>query len=186
MEWLRQTELTAPAFFGDSHSNGTPFPFVSSFSVDRPPSTVSYHYPLHRILGGIWLLSYKELGVPIEHLLNLLPRELSLRVAPSQLLRLAAAPEIASRGDGSGICNDLGRLPFLQVLLERPLRASVLVAQVKSGRWVRNGNVVWGPTAIYSSSYWADHGFTLFLFSFPSFSKRKKMCAFSAGWTWTM
>jgi E3 ubiquitin-protein ligase UBR3 len=116
---------------------------VIDFDVSR--QEVSYHIPLHRMLG---LLLHKVLERYSAQSAGLLVRGEGLSAADSGLLqgsRRLLAELFPARFQVPG---------FAAALMEHPLRLQVLCAQVQAGMWRRNGHSTSGLCDLYHTVHW--------------------------------
>jgi E3 ubiquitin-protein ligase UBR3 len=116
---------------------------VIDFDVSR--QEVSYHIPLHRMLG---LLLHKVLELYSAQSAGLLIRGEGLSAANSGLLqgsRRLLAELFPARFQVPG---------FAAALMEHPLRLQVLCAQVQAGMWRRNGHSTSGLCDLYHTVHW--------------------------------
>lgn len=139
-EWWMGTEGANSALASGQLFEDEEWPAVD-FDVSR--QEVSYHIPLHRMLG---LLLHKALGLH------------------------SAKSETRSSKDGAFTDNDVPvdsekflaqllpprfQVPgFAAVLMEHPLRLQVLCAQVQAGMWRRNGHSTSGLCDLYHTVHW--------------------------------
>lgn len=109
------------------------------FDVSR--QEVSFHIPLHRMLG---LLLHKALDL---HAVN-------TEASDGTAFTSASIHTPGRNSLGHMFPPGLQMAGFISVLMEHPLRLQVLCAQVQAGMWRRNGHSTSGLFDLYHSVHW--------------------------------
>lgn len=112
---------------------------VVDFDVSR--QEVSFHIPLHRMLG---LLLHKALdlhAVNSEVSAGTPDTSANIHTPGEKFLAQMFRPGLQVAG-------------FISVLMEHPLRLQVLCAQVQAGMWRRNGHSTSGLCDLYHTVHW--------------------------------
>ncbi|XP_024369767.1 E3 ubiquitin-protein ligase PRT6 isoform X2 [Physcomitrium patens] len=145
-EWWMGSEAVQPAPIAVYKDEEWVF---IDFDVSR--QEVSFHIPLHRMLG---LLLHKALDL---HAVN-------TEASDGTAFTSASIHTPGRNSLGHMFPPGLQMAGFISVLMEHPLRLQVLCAQVQAGMWRRNGHSTSGLFDLYHSVHWCEDGLELDLF----------------------